>query len=181
MVAEKKYKSQQNIEKRKVFMQKISSLPERMKRAEENKFARTKKRAKDDTNLDNTFIPNINHSVPDFKRKQEAFKQKLESKKNVHEKIQPKEFNMTKREAEKEKIRNTMNRTMSQATVKKPRINQAQQSLANFEKAKQQAKKAHITSTKKFEDTKKQRLIERQEKEKKELDERAKEMLRKEK
>lgn len=51
MVQEKQLKSLQNKERRKAYLLKISQLPERMKRAEENKFTR-KKRAKDDVNID---------------------------------------------------------------------------------------------------------------------------------
>lgn len=111
-------------------------------------------------------MPKINHEVPDFDKKYENFKKKLETKKSVHEKVRPKEFNMTRREAEKEQMKNTLARSMSSTVQMRATIPNAQKSLANFKKAEEKGKNMRISFTKKFEDTRKLRLKEREMKEK---------------
>jgi len=158
---------------------KISQLPERMKRAEENKFTRTNKRATDDTAVKYPFMPQINHNVPDFNRAHDTFQKQLENKKSVHEPIRTMEFNMTKRETEKLKMSQNLTANQHNRTTEPPRHN-AQVSLANFKRAEQSCKSKNVHSTKKFEETVRLRKQEQEEKRKKELEQKKEVVLKQE-
>lgn len=124
-------------------------------------------------------MPKINHNIPNFDKRHDEFKKQLETQKGIHKKVRPTEFDMTRREREKNE-RTKMNQTMTLNLPKTKTMQKAQFSMNNFRKAEQAGKHMKISTTKKFEDTKKARLIEREKKEKEEMERKGNEMLKKE-
>lgn len=170
----------QNIERRKAYLMKISQLPERMKKAEEE--SKNKKRAKDDTNILYDYVPKINHEVPDFKKLHEEFERQLQSKKAVHEKVIPVEFNVTKREEEKKfrKLNETVN-DFNERLNKSHSMSNFQKSINSFNKAKAEGEKVTYKSTKKMEQIKEERKREKEEKLKEEKSKKLDEEMRQQK
>jgi len=173
----------QNIERRKAWLKKISQLPERMKKAEEE--SKNKKRAKDDSNLLYDYVPKINHEVPDFKKLHDEFEKKLQSKKAVHEKVIPVEFNVTKRDKSKTGNKNIkLNESTNDINDRLNRshtMKNFEKSLNSFNKAKAEGEKVSYKSTKKMEDIKNLRMKEKMDKEKELNEEKLKQEIREKK
>lgn len=58
-------------------------------------------------------MPDINHDIPNFKKKQENFEKKMEEKKAAFEQTKPEPFTMTKKE---EIAQREMAKSMSMGT-----------------------------------------------------------------
>jgi hypothetical protein len=106
-------------------------------------------------------MPEINHDIPNFKKKQEAFYKKLEENKAAYEKTKPEPFTMTKKE---EMAKREMAKSMSMGTyVPKLLPTDAsltfksdvdyKKSLHSFHKAKNECErnKSVVSTTKKAE------------------------------
>lgn len=109
MVAANKLKSKQNIEKRKAQLMKLMKPPKRMMQSGEH----GRRKAKDDSAIKYSYVPEINHDIPNFKKKQENFEKKMEEKKAAFEQTKPEPFTMTKKE---EVEKREMAKSMSMGT-----------------------------------------------------------------